>query len=147
MYIILLILEKLTYMKIFIIAIATSIFGSIAANSVTAQWTPNESMFEGYTNDRLNSINQPGNRNSEGTVEDTISAARIVNRTAVVYIKDETLDTGNLREAMDKKNVEIGFADEGEEVTIVEQTERMNKVRFNETGRLGWVSPKALVGL
>lgn len=129
--------------------IVASILTFTAASSAKAQWVPNDSMFESYSNDRLNRMRQPGNRNPDGTVKGTTlsPAARIANKTAVMYIKDETLDTGNLLEAMENKNVEIGFAEEGEEVTIVEQTEKMRKVRFNETGRLGWVSQKSLVGL
>jgi len=129
--------------------IVTGMIGVLSANSATAQWTPNDSMFEGYSNDRLNRMNQSGNRNTDGTVKGTTlsPAATIAKKTAVMYIKDETLDTGNLLEAMENKNVEIGFVEEGEEVTIVEQTEKMKKVRFNQTGRLGWVSQKAIVGL
>jgi len=133
-----------------ITGITTIILTSIlTANSATAQWTPNDSMFESYSNDRLNRINQPENPSGDGALEDkTLSpAARITKKTAVMYVKDETLNSNNLLEAMESKNIEIGFAEEGEEVTIVEQAEKMRKVRFKETGRLGWISQKSLMDL
>jgi len=141
-------------MKIFIVpsfttVIVASIFGIFTANSVTAQWTPNDSMFEGYSNDRLNRMNQPGNRNSDGTVKGTTlsPAARIGKKTSVMYIKDETIDTDNLLDALQSKNLEIGFAQVGEEITVLQQNKKMRKVRFNESGRLGWVLETAIVGL
>ncbi|MEL6928889.1 MAG: hypothetical protein AAFO95_09660 [Cyanobacteria bacterium J06600_6] len=132
-----------------ITVIVTSIVGFLAHNPAIAQWTPNNSLVADESNSRLNLVNQPGDRHSNASEkETTISpAVRTSKKTAVMYIKDETLDTGNLLEAMENQNVEIGFAEEGEEVTIIEQTEKMQKVRFNETGRLGWISRKSLAGL
>ena len=129
--------------------IVTSIVGVMTIESATAQWVPNESMFESYTNDRLNRMRQPGNRNSDGSIRGTTKSpvVRISEKAAVMYIKDETLDSDIAMDDFRNQNVEMGFVESEVEVTVVKQTERMMKVRFEENGRLGWVSKKAIVGL
>ena len=129
--------------------IVTSISGFFRTNLAIAQWVPNESMFEGYTNDRINRMNQPGNRNSDGTVRGSTQSPEAVigRKTTVMYIKNRDLDTGDLLEALKQKNLEVGFAEAGEEVTILGQQKKMRQVRFAETGRLGWVLQEAIEGL
>ena len=62
-------------------------------------------------------------------------------------IKDKTFDSDIAMDDFRNQNVQMGFVESGAELTVVKQTERMMKVRFDENGRLGWVSKKAIVGL
>ena len=70
---------------------------------------------------------------------DTTKIVTIKRLTPVFYLKDKSPDSGS-----ELSNLTMGIAKKGERVSIIKQRQGMLKVEFKATGKIGWVSQRAL---